>query len=54
MRSTDPRFIPTIQSLWDDLQEHIHHEETEDIQLREATFYGLNGLHGVWMAYGFY
>jgi hypothetical protein len=35
MRSTDPRFIPTIQSLWDDLQEHIHHEETEDIQLLE-------------------
>ncbi|KAF7182772.1 hypothetical protein CNMCM7691_002433 [Aspergillus felis] len=35
MKSTDPRFIPTLQSLWDDLQEHIRHEETEDIRWLE-------------------
>ncbi|RHZ49458.1 HHE domain protein [Aspergillus thermomutatus] len=32
MKSTDPNFIPTLESLWSDLQEHIHHEEEDDIQ----------------------
>lgn len=31
LKPSDPRFIPTLQSLLNDLKKHIHEEETEDV-----------------------
>jgi len=37
MNRSDPQFIPTIQSLMNDLSKHIHDEETIDlVKLEEA------------------
>ncbi|KAJ5709409.1 hypothetical protein N7493_010743 [Penicillium malachiteum] len=37
LRSTDPRFAPTLEALIDDLQIHTHREETQDlVSLEEA------------------
>jgi hypothetical protein len=31
MKPSDPNFLPTLQSLWADLEAHMAHEESEDL-----------------------
>jgi hypothetical protein len=37
MSCSDPRFIPTLTILMEDLSAHVHNEETRDLVKLEAT-----------------